>query len=455
MDSSSASDLSIIENVRKQLESLKRTPDGAFLFSMVERALGRYGGPNERVEGSFFRFLNELLGRYADDPKGNPVTRVKARLIQQRIGAYLNDPSVISAANTASPAATNPPVSSAQEPVTPAGPTTAPPKPVDLPPLRAPDPTSAPPARQSGGFDSPAGGQQKVEIISRSWGEPLDAPTPQTPPTVRPPGNVVPAQVDSAQHSLVDNLSDIVLKNREVNGFLRSQLKVLKLAESGNDLMDLKHLLVRGMEDLIEGQTDLEANLANTDNVLRAAKQDNEQLKQQLQKVNKHALTDELTGLPKQEMLRKQLEAEIGRAKRYGFSLALSIIDIDDLGSINQRFGQSAGDEVLQYYAKQVLGSFRAYDVVARYGGDEFAVLFPNTQKEGAYRALEKAQKGVAGVVLNHNGQNLPLPSFSSVLTIYSTGEKPDSMLRRADEALDMAKMKGPGQVVVSLPTSS
>lgn len=454
MDSSSTSDFSVIDNVRKQLEGLKRTPDGAFLYSMVERALARYGGPNERVEGSFFRFLNELLGRYADDPKGNPVTRVKARLIQQRIGAYLNDPAVIAAANRI-PAPTTAPASPATPapapnpaPYQPPAAPPAPPSSTNLPPLAPPSsfrqaPETAPPR------------QQKVEIITRSWGEPLNAPNTPAPAPMAPPENVVPARVDMAQHSLVDNLSDIVLKNREINSFLRSQLKVLKLAESGDDLVDLKHLLVRGMEELIAGSADLESNLANTDNVIRATKQDNENLKQQLQKVNKHALTDTLTGLPKREMLCKQLEAEIGRAKRYGFSLALSIIDIDDLGAINQRYGQAAGDEVIRYYAKEVLGSFRAYDVIARYGGDEFAVLFPNTQKEGAYRALEKAQKGAAGVVLNHNGQSFPLPSFSSVLTVYSTGEKPDAMLRRADEALDMAKMKGPGQVVVSLPTSS
>jgi PleD family two-component response regulator len=79
-------------------------------------------------------------------------------------------------------------------------------------------------------------------------------------------------------------------------------------------------------------------------------------------------------------------------------------------------------------------------------------VLFPNTQKEGANRALEKAQKRAAETVLSFQGQSLPLPTFSSVLTLYSPGEKSATLLKRADEALDHAKLRGRNQSIVALP---
>ncbi len=128
-------------------------------------------------------------------------------------------------------------------------------------------------------------------------------------------------------------------------------------------------------------------------------------------------------------MFIKQLESEIGRVKRYGFALVFAVIDIDDLESVNKRYGRATGDAVPRCYANEILSKFRTYDLVARYGGDEFAVLFPNTQKDGAMHALEKARKTATSTFIHQDGKNIPLPSFSSVLTQYSPGEPPAALL--------------------------
>jgi diguanylate cyclase (GGDEF)-like protein len=150
----------------------------------------------------------------------------------------------------------------------------------------------------------------------------------------------------------------------------------------------------------------------------------------------------------------RQLESEIGRVKRYGFALALAVIDIDNLESVNRRHGRAAGDAVLRCYAGEILAKFRTYDLVARYGGDEFAVLFPNTQKNGAMHALEKARKSAGATFVHQDGRNIPLPSFSSVLTQYSPGEPVSTLLQRADETLNQAKLGGFNRMVVALPTN-
>ena len=88
---------------------------------------------------------------------------------------------------------------------------------------------------------------------------------------------------------------------------------------------------------------------------------------------------------------------------------------------------------------------------MARIGDDEFGVLLPNTQKDGALHAIAKAQSRAASTTIQFNGQNIPLLSFSSVLTLYSQGEQPAILLKRADDALRHAKQRGRAQSVVAL----
>jgi len=391
-------DLSIVENVRTQLEGLKRTSDGALLYGVIERGLAKYSGPKERVEGAFLRFIYALLGRYADDPKGNPVTRVKARLAQQRLSVYIK-----------------------------------------------------PATEKSGSQEQKQKKDASDSLVPeiKKSGEKII-----TEPVFSAEQQSVVTDVEPVQQELVENVTNTVLRNSEFTSLLKSNLRALKLAEKADDLMDLKHLLVRGMEELIAGHGELGQELAAVDSSLKKARSEKDELEKKLEKVSKHSIIDELTGLPKTEAFKQQLKAELGRAKRYGFSLAVSIVDIDNLKDINKKYGRSAGDSVLAYYAREVLSHFRTYDVVARYNGDEFAIMFPNTQKEGAQRALEKAQKHASDTVVNHDGRSIPLPGFSSVLTIYSPGDQPETLLSRAAEALDMAKLRGDlvGQTIISLP---
>jgi PleD family two-component response regulator len=79
--------------------------------------------------------------------------------------------------------------------------------------------------------------------------------------------------------------------------------------------------------------------------------------------------------------------------------------------------------------------------------------MFPNTQKEGAARALEKVQKRVDETFLTHAGASFALPKFASVLTLYFPGERAAQLLKRTDEALHQAKLSGMPRIVIALPT--
>ena len=155
------------------------------------------------------------------------------------------------------------------------------------------------------------------------------------------------------------------------------------------------------------------------------------------------SLTDDLTGLPNRRAFLRRAEDEMGRADREKTSLALVAIDLDYFKNINDQYGHTVGDEILKIYAKDVLSIFRRYDMVARYGGEEFSVLLPNTDKTGALRALDKIRSKVRITHYMHEGQTIPLPTFSSGLVIHRPGETMEKFIERADKVLYRAKQMG------------
>jgi len=418
----------MLENVLQLLEGLRKTTEGTILHGFITRGMRKFG--ESRIESAFLVFADKLLDRYLANPDSDPATRVRVKMIQMRLRPYLDEllPPLSEAvdvpANGVSPAAPPPP-----DPVTLSVPTaSAPPEP--------------PPAEPSPRPTGPRRSAFQASLSPRP--APLLAPLPAEPPVV--------TAIESLPEQLARQMTDTLTHGRDFDELLRGSLT--HLARSGVDVSAVKQQLAHGIEELIAEHREMERELASRQRELEAMSDERRQLAQALDRARKHSLTDELTGLPNRNAFLRQLDAEIGRARRYGFALALALIDVDDLQSINARHGMAAGDTVLSTYAQEIMSQFRGYDLVARYGGDEFALLLPNTQREGASRALEKAQKRVTGTYLQVNGRSLPLPSFSSVLTLYSHGEAPDVLLRRADEALAHAKQRGPSQVVFALPAA-
>ena len=256
---------------------------------------------------------------------------------------------------------------------------------------------------------------------------------------------------ESQAMQLAQRMDQALAQGQSLDELLRSSIEAI---DAGNDpgLAALRSQLKRGVEELLDEQKQLQQQLTTTRSEMRALDDDRRELEARISKLREHSLTDELTGLPNREAFLKQLEAEVGRARRYGFSLAVALLDIDGLRGVNNRYGQSAGNVVLNTYAAEIVSQFRGYDLVARYGGDEFAVLLPNTQKDGASRAIDKARKLANSTYIDIEGASIPLPTFSSVLTLYAHGESPSTLLKRADDALMRAKHKGASQAVVALP---
>jgi diguanylate cyclase (GGDEF)-like protein/PAS domain S-box-containing protein len=158
------------------------------------------------------------------------------------------------------------------------------------------------------------------------------------------------------------------------------------------------------------------------------------------------ANTDELTGLPNRRHFLECVRAEMTRSRRFGKSLCVAMIDIDDFKKVNDTHGHGVGDVALRHVARTINGLRRAVDVVGRLGGEEFCILFPEAGLEAGIAAAERARKGLAEAVLEHEGLSLRL-TVSIGLAEYAADESLDGLLRRSDEALYEAKRTGKNRV--------
>jgi diguanylate cyclase len=282
------------------------------------------------------------------------------------------------------------------------------------------------------------------------------SPAPARPSSVPAAGEVGRTgsrqRVDQLHETFANKLADSISRSREYHTMLRSTLKTLKLADKSRDSIDLKRLLQTGLEELLQSSESLGKDLGATSHYLRISQLDRDLLKDELVRVRDQSLVDELTGLHNRAGFIRQLEAEIGRTKRYGFSLSVAVLHMEALAEIAARHGSDAVDEVLRTYAKEILSHFRGYDWVARIGEHRFGILFPNTQKEGAMTALDKAHKRASSMVIRHKATSIKIPPFTSVLTLYHPGDKPDVLLQRADEAFALAKEQDRDRIIVALP---
>jgi diguanylate cyclase (GGDEF)-like protein len=163
--------------------------------------------------------------------------------------------------------------------------------------------------------------------------------------------------------------------------------------------------------------------------------------------VRRQAITDELTGLVNRRRFNEALDDEIERSRRLGTTLSVLLADLDDFKRINDRFGHPAGDDALRDFAKLLRVHLREIDVAARLGGEEFAVLLPETDLEGALTVAERLRRHVdarAGA----RGSDVRLTTSIGVAQ-YRSGTRED-LLRRADEGLYQAKQQGKNCVVAS-----
>ncbi len=164
---------------------------------------------------------------------------------------------------------------------------------------------------------------------------------------------------------------------------------------------------------------------------------------QLLTMVRELTIRDELTGLYNLRELKHLLLEEISRSQRYGRHISLAIIDLDGFDRVNAVHGQFVGDQLLQHFAQFLREKVRSLDRLARYGGDEFALLLPETFSSEAYDMAERLHRALARPFILPRGKEVLITFSLGVAELPGDAETSETLAERALEALHAAKEKG------------
>jgi len=200
---------------------------------------------------------------------------------------------------------------------------------------------------------------------------------------------------------------------------------------------------------LIETQQVAEKSRALEDRLGRAAGEVAE-LRQNLEIVRREALTDPLTGIPNRKLFESRLREAARNAVESGEPLALLMLDIDHFKRFNDTYGHQLGDQVLRLVAKTLADGVKGRDTPARFGGEEFVIVLPQTRLENAVTVAEQIRRTMVRhkVVRKDTGQEFGVIALSVGASLYRPGEDLAELIRRADAALYHAKHTGRNRVV-------
>ena len=182
---------------------------------------------------------------------------------------------------------------------------------------------------------------------------------------------------------------------------------------------------------------------------VKAMEQDSENAEQRIEEHRQRALRDVLTQLPNREAYQQRLAQEFERWQRYQRPLSLIVCDIDHFKRVNDTYGHLSGDKVLRIIAKSLAKRLRKTDFIARFGGEEFVVLMPETEQQQALKVVDGVRSAIAACPFHFKDEPVSI-TLSFGISGFTTDDEPESVFARADKALYEAKDQGRNRCVLA-----
>ena len=238
--------------------------------------------------------------------------------------------------------------------------------------------------------------------------------------------------------SQLDDMGDVVTQSEDLDT-LKSQAQA--------HLEKMQSTISEREETEKEEEQALITLLQNMQRELSSMEKKTQQYRKKLLEQRLQTHTDPLTKIPNRIAYNERIEQEYERWKRTQTPLCMSVIDIDHFKSINDKYGHAAGDKTLQVIAKHLRGTIRKTDFLARWGGEEFVVLFPDSEVGSLQPVLEKMRAKLEGLPFKFKQQPVTITASFGV-TQFSGSDTIETVFERADKHLYTAKNNGRNQII-------
>jgi diguanylate cyclase len=261
--------------------------------------------------------------------------------------------------------------------------------------------------------------------------------------------NEAKATLKNMVTTFIDRLGDMSESTGEYHGKIEAYAVRITQTEDMNLLNDI-------LADLAMDTRGMQLNMQRTrDELLATRKQVEEaetkilELETELEAASEKIREDHLTGTLNRRGLNDAMEREFARSDRNNTPLCLAMLDLDYFKKLNDTYGHQVGDEALLHLVKVVKEIVRPTDVVARFGGEEFVILLPETDLDEAVRVMTRLQRELTKKFFLHKNERV-LVTFSAGVALRGPGEAAEAFIGRADSAVYKAKESGRNRVVAA-----
>lgn len=262
-------------------------------------------------------------------------------------------------------------------------------------------------------------------------------------------------------NSMTQN-EQVYSQNNSFNSLLDSQMEDMKKsAQLSSTLAEFKSLVISRLAAIrtaLEEKRRTETLREETLNVevqhlqqsLSRMKKEIDDVHEKRKALEKEILIDQLTGIANRRALKRRLKDELQRYQRYQQFFSIILFDIDHFKSINDRYGHWAGDKCLKEIIKRIKPILRETDFLARWGGEEFIILFPGTDIDNASAVAERLRKTIENTRFLYHKQEISLTVSIGVTKVQQTDHGQETIFTRVDKAMYEAKRKGRNRVVIT-----